>query len=406
MADGPRAVRPEEWPQLEELVSAVFRHSMFTDYPQLFNGENRENLRVVADGGKVVCHVGMMQRSATLLGCRIDVACIGAVATDPEQRGRGFASAAFQDCCDRAARAGCDIMLISGGRGMYTRVGCRRVGQDWNVVLDQTADPAPGPMDAATSPARIGDAAARLGRMAEGMQVRPVGAEQERDVAALYESEPVRFLRHREDWPRTFACRIVMAAHSDFWGLYLADRLVAYVVVQPPRSGRQATDGASVRVVEYAGDRAAVAGALPQIAAHYQVQRVQVHVSGWDVPLHTRLTSAGCPATPGTAWGTLRVINFPQLMERCRPLLAERLGMVVATALCFEADEPAGSAARGFTIRSGDQQLRLPDLGALATYLFFDPQVASPDTPEAAALAALLAPAFPLPALWYGVSYV
>lgn len=392
MTDGPRSLRSEEWPQLDALVSAVFRSGMFANYPQLFNDANRENLRVVVDDGRVVCHVGVMPRAASLLGCRIEVACVGAVATAPAQRGRGFASAAFQDCCEWAAALGSDLLLISGGRGLYTRVGCRPVGRDWNIVLDVS------PGNAA--------ATARLVRMAEGLRVLPLGAEQERAVAALYETEPVRFLRHREDWSRAFACRIVMAARADFWGMILADRLVAYAIVQPPRNGRQAMDGAAVWVVEYAGDRGAVAGALAPLVAHYQAQRVQIHVPGWDVALQARLASVHCPATPSPAWGTLRVLNFPQLMERCRPLLAERLGPAVATALRFAADEPPGSASGGFTIRYGAQQLRLPDLGALATYLFSEPQVAPAETPESAALGRLLAPAFPLPALWYGLSYV
>jgi len=78
----------------------------------------------------------------------------------------------------------------------------------------------------------------------------------------------------------------------------------------------------------------------------------------------------------------------------------------VAAALQFEADEQPGSAAGRFTIRSGRRQLRLPDLGTLATFLFADPQGLSPELPEAARLCALLAPALPLPTLWYGISYV
>jgi hypothetical protein len=368
---------------------------MLMDYPQLFNAQNRDNLRVIAEGGTVVCHVGMMQRPASMLGCRIDVACVGAVATYPEQRGRGYASLAFQDCCDSAAAAGCDLILISGGRGLYTRVGCRRVGQDWTVVLEA---------------AQV-ETTARLLPSAPALELRSIGEEHISAVAALYQAEPVRFLRPLEDWQGAFACHIVMAAHADFWGLFLHDDLVAYVVVQPPRPGRHATDTSgvrapSVRVVEYAGDRAAVAGALPRLAQRYAASQVSLHVQGWDNAFRMRLVRAGCAATPSPTWGTLRVLNFPQLMERCRPLLAERLGTTVAAALQFTSDEKPGSAAGGFTIRSATQQLHLPDLGSLATFLFADPQALTAESPEAAELAAQLVPALPLPTLWYGISYV
>jgi predicted N-acetyltransferase YhbS len=389
MADGPRALLPEEWPQLDALVSTVFRSTMLANYPQLFNAENRDNLRVVADEGRVVSHVGMIQRSASLLGCGVKVACVGAVATYPEQRGHGYASLAFQDCCELAAADGCDLILISGGRGLYTRVGCRRVGQDWTALVDVA--------DAAT--------AARL-PATEALEVRAIGEERLDAVAALYQAEPVRFLRPLEDWQRAFACRIVMAGHAEFWGLFLHDRLVAYIVVQPPRAGRQATDTASVRVVEYAGDRAAIVGALSRLAHHYQARQVNLHLQGWDRALRLRLLSAGSQATPSPTWGTLRVLNFPQFMERCRPMLAERLGTAAAAGLRFAADEQPGSAVGGFTISAGSRQLRLPDLGTLATFLFTDAQGPAPESPEAAGLRALLQPALPLPTLWYGISYV
>lgn len=390
MADGPRALRANEWPRLDALVSTVFRSGMLTSYPQLFNEANRDNLRVIADGGTVVCHVGMMRRPASLLGCRVDVACIGAVATFAEHRGQGFASAAFQDCCHTAAAAGGDRMLISGGRGLYTRVGCRRVGRDWSIVVD----------------AADAEIAARLRTPAIAWRLRAIAEDDVPKLASLYATEAVRFLRPLEDWSRAWASRIVMASRADFWGIFLPDRLIAYILVHPPRPQRQPADIPSVRVVEYAGDRAAIAGALPLLAHRYQAQRVDVHVQGWDVAMHARLTGAGCPATPSPARGTLRVLNFPQFMERCRPLLAERLGAAPATALQFSADEPPGSADGRFTIRHGAQRLPIPDLGTLATFLFADPPSLPTETHDVVDLSAHLAAALPLPALWYGISDV
>jgi predicted N-acetyltransferase YhbS len=389
MADGPRALRADEWPSLNELVSTVFRPTMFESYPQLFNEENREHLRVVAEDGKIVCHVGMTQRSATLAGCAVEVACIGAVATDEAYRGRGFASAAFQDCCDLAAAAGVDLMLISGGRGLYTRVGCRRVGAYWDYVLDAV------PGSAASASEGAGDYA-----------LAPLAAEHLPAVAGLYQAEPVRFLRPPEDWARAFACRVVMAGKSDFWGLWAGETLVAYVIAHPPRTPRPEGAPAIVRVVEYAGDRVAVASALPRLLARYEAEHLRLPVADGDAALRAHLRRAGSEGMPGTAWGTLRVINFPQLMERCRPLLAERLGGRPARALRFSADAPPGSAAGGFTIRLGDAALRIPDLGALASYLFARPGEEHEQVTGPAALKTLLAGALPLPALWYGITYV
>jgi predicted N-acetyltransferase YhbS len=393
MADGPRAVRPDEWGQLNAVVSAVFRPEMFGDYPQLFNEANRENLRVVADDGQIVCHVGMTQRPASLAGCRIDVACIGAVSTLPAYRGRGFASQAFQDACTKAAADGVDVMLISGGRGLYTRVGCRQVGLDWSCQLS--------PAEAE----RLGAVPAVAGLA--GAALIPAGRERIEAMRALYQREPVRFLRPREDWEMALDCRVVMNTVSDFWSLADGETMLAYLIVHSPdRIRRRGPDEPRlVRVVEYAGERGAVAAALPRLLAHYGAGRLTLHVQGGDVALPALLAGAGLTLAPAAASGTLRVINFPQLMERCRPLLAERIG-AGAGGLIFEADAQPGSADGGFTVRRGEEHLHLPDLGSLAVYLFGQPGEAGVSPAGSATLAAELSRALPLPALWYGISYV
>lgn len=389
MTDGPRPLQPTEWNQLDALVSTVFRATMSREYPQLFNEQNRPNLRVIAEDGKVVCHVGMTERAAALAGCRIDVACIGSVATYDEYRGRGFASRTFQDACDKAAADGVDLMLISGGRGLYTRVGCREVGQDLRVVM------------------RAADAARLDAAGATALDLAPVGPDRLAELRALYDTEPVRFLRPLEDWQMAFQCRVVMARAAEFWGISLGDRLVAYLAVNSPAALRRNDgDPAAIRVVEHAGDSASIVAALPRLLEHYRAEVLAMHLQPAQVALRARLAGANLETTPVPTSGTARVINFVQLMERCRPLLAERLGAALARDLRFEADELPGSAAGGFTIRRGEECVRLPDLGTLACYLFGTPTDA-PVAPEGSArLATALADALPLPTLWYGLNYV
>jgi predicted N-acetyltransferase YhbS len=396
VVDGPRALRDGEWGELDAVVGTVFRPEMFHDYPQLFDRDNREHLRVVAADGKVVCHVGFTERPATLAGCRVDVACIGAVATLEAYRGRGYASLAFQDACDVAASDGIDVMLISGGRGLYTRVGCRAVGQDWNFSL--TPDEAP----------RLQAVPAVAG--AGAYALAPVGPERIDVLRALYQREPVRFLRPLRDWEMAFDCGVVMNTASDFWAVSDGETILAYLIVhQPDKVRRRPEDPLPLRVVELAGERALVAAALPRLLAHYGAERLTVHVQGSDPALKALLTAGGLEGTPAAASGTLRVINFRQLMERCRPYLAERVGAGVAEALDFEAGAPPGGAGGGFTIRRGAEAVRLPDLATLAVYLFGTPEApgAARETPEGSPdLVATLAMALPLPALWYGINYV
>ncbi|HXI17588.1 MAG TPA: GNAT family N-acetyltransferase [Chloroflexota bacterium] len=397
MGDGPRALRPDEWDQLNALVSTVFRPSMFQDYPQLFNEPNRENLRVVADDGKVVCHVGMTERAASLLGCRIDVCCIGAVSTLDDYRGKGYASQAFQDACEKAAGDRVDVMLISGGRGLYTRVGCRQVGQDLDFSLDVAAA---GRLASARPPG------------GGGFSVRRASVGDIPALSRLYAAEGVRFIRQREDWEMALGCGVVMNTPSDFWGVWLGDVLVAYLVIHQPDQarGRKLGEPVVVRVVEFAGQRAPVQAALPELLRQYGAARINVHVQGSDPVLGQVLSKASVtPGTPSGSSGTIRILNFVQLMERCRPLLIERIGLERANGLTFHADGAPGAAAGGFAIRRGRAEVQVRDLSSLARFLFGSHQPVTDRDVEPDGDADLLADlrgALPLPSLWYGLSYV
>ena len=125
-----------------------------------------------------------------------------------------------------------------------------------------------------------------------------------------------------------------------------------------------------------------MAGALPRLLAHYGAGRLTLHVQGPDLVLRGLLT-AGVEGEALPAAGTLRVLNFLQLLERCRPYLAERIGATAAGALEFSVDGPPGAPHGGFTIRSGGDAVRLPDLASLAVYLFGAP---GPDGRRAAGL--------------------
>src|SRR5262249_25163248 len=108
--EGPRALQENEFESLRALTDAVFRPGMPEQYPQLFNADNRENLRVCVDEGLCVSHVGMTERKASLLGCTIQVCCIGAVSTYKEYRGQGLASRCFDDAVAKAFQDGVDLM--------------------------------------------------------------------------------------------------------------------------------------------------------------------------------------------------------------------------------------------------------------------------------------------------------
>lgn len=388
--DGPRALGSDEWPLLDHLVSTVFRPQMFHDYPQLFNASNRTNLRVIREGDQLVTHVGFTVRPVVLLGAVINVACIGAVATAPEARGRGFGSICVQDAFDHASASAVDLMMISGGRGLYTRVGCREVGTGCRFTLE------------------AGHTESRAAVTGQGLTLVPLTAQDIPVLGAIHEREAVRFVRPRDDWERAFDCGIVMNTPSDIWGVSDGSGVVAYVVVHRPDHvrNRKVEDALFVRVVEHAGPRNVVAHALSALIDQYGAGRAEVHVGGHDAELVRALRHAGLHGVPEPSSGTIRVIDFPGLMGKVRPLIGGRIGHDLASRLVFEADERAGSARGGFSIGDGNRTIRLNDHASLGPWLFGTPGDTHSGPDGDASLAADLASALPLPAPWYGVNYV
>jgi hypothetical protein len=148
---------------------------------------------------------------------------------------------------------------------------------------------------------------------------------------------------------------------------------------------------------------------LPELRRHYASERIRIHAQGSDPVLTDVLrTTTGADPVPSGSSGTLRVINFVQLMERCRPLVAERIGYAGTASLTFHADAPPGSEHGTFTIRRGHEEVRVADLASLAIYLFGSRGRIGDDSDPTGSptLLAELARALPLPCLWYGISYV
>ena len=387
--DGPRALAPDEWPLLDRLVSEVFRPEMFHNYPQLFTEANRPNLRVIRDGDRLVTHVGIVTRPATLLGCAVTVAAMGAVATAQEARGRGFGSACVQDAFDHAASRGAHLMYISGGRDLYLRVGCRPVGNDrrYDIVAGSGS-------------------AERLRR--PNLLVAPASPDDIETLSTIHSTEPVRFVRPREDWVRAMDCTIVMNTPSDFWLVRDRDESIAYLVVHRPDRlrNRPADAPRLLRPVEVGGDREAVAAAIPALLDHYGAQAAEVHVVATDRRLASLLDAVGETYRSEATSGTVRVIDFPGMMERMRPIIGARIGEAEASMLHFEADERPGSARGGFTVRLGSASIRIASHGELSQWLFGAPLTLSGLVTGDSRLAAMLSRALPLPTLWYGINYV
>ena len=368
MMEGPRPVANSERASLGQLVDKALmggaEGAMFRGYPTVFNEENSPNCLVLVDDGRVVTHVGMTQRWASIAGCTVRVACIASVATDEAYRNRGLASQVFAAACEKAFAEGVDFMMISGGRSLYRRAGAVDVGRDFIATIDAGA--------AASLHARD----IRIDEFVEG----------DLDAcAALYDTRVARFVRPCDDWQWLARSRSVMSRDVDMNIVRRRDAACGYFI-----TGRDNREGVT-DVLEFAGENTAIAGALKSLLARRSSRAVKMRLQQNDFALKSLLENASVGVTPEKTMGTLLIINFEQLMPRLTPWFEHRIGVAQAKALSFRQE------GERFLFSDGGNTVAL-DRGEAGVAVF--------GYPEKPLFSGLLAQVFPAPSLYYGINYV
>lgn len=374
--EGPRGLKKEEIASLRTLTDIVFRKGMMDEYPQLFNEENYENLRVCVDDGKVVSHVGMKEQDAMLFGCRIQTVCIGGVSTHPDYRKQGLASACFDDARRKSLEDGVDLMIVSGDRNLYRMRACCHVGGDLSVTI--AADAIPASIEA----------------LAAGVTVEVMQEGELPRIMECYRAEPARFQRFPSDYHYVLQSGWAMNRPSHFLAIRQNGAFRGYALVHGPEPKSKAT------LAEFAGDRHALLAALPHILRRYDLAALTFQVMRHDGLLRSLCEQNGLQGTPRPTPGTVTLINFPQLLERMRPGFAEILGTKTAGRLRFRQDGDQ------YGIALGEEEFVTDAATAVRTLFGTVEGLPLAQQEGNGALREALLQILPLPTLWYGINYV
>lgn len=148
--EGPRACGPYELPGVLDLINLVLRTlnvppgaphrwpSMGFDYPHVYHPGNLDNIRVVLRDGRVVASVGIYSTVVRTPRGEISVGGINAVATHPDFRRLGLASAVMTDAHARMRAEGHQIALLGTGiQDFYRRLGWESAGRQLRFVFDR-----------------------------------------------------------------------------------------------------------------------------------------------------------------------------------------------------------------------------------------------------------------------------
>ena len=381
--EGPRGLEPQEFDSLCTLVNTVFRGDgmgrMEEQYPLLFAPENYDHLLVMVDDGVVVSHVGALTRDISVLGCRMSTMSIGAVATYESHRGRGLATRLMEAAVRKAVEQDAVLMPISGGRGLYTRLGAKRIGQYalYTVPRDTLPagdDPVVGETD-----------------------IRRAEAEDLHEMTRLYAEEPSRYVRSTADLRTAVDAEWICDRDGETVVVREKGRVVAYAGVQKRRPDRE-DEARRARLAEIAGSRSALLRALPALYDRYGVDYIEIVTGASDHELASLLRPHGVTAAPQGFTGTVLVLQPEKLLQVFEDYIADVLGRSV-----LKWDATADSVI--FRCGGKDHAVATSDLGVLV-FGVVPPDEDPIETIQPGLLRTALESVFPVQLPWYGFNFV
>jgi hypothetical protein len=336
---------------------------------------------IIASGGKPVSLVSIFWEKLFAFDAAIQTCNMGGVCTHPEFRGYGLATKLLEHCAKRLVEEGGHLLVISGARGLYQRSGNAPVGRYAGFVI------CPGQMHT------------------PGWQVtlRPAVKEDASFCSRMYQAEPVRYARELPVF-RKCLTRERWGYHQEQWIVEMNGVPAAYLFLTQPWEHMGHPELGIRGTCEFAGSRVALTAALAAAVDQSGIKEIHVPVPWQDADFIQLLRSAGAT----DEWiplpdHTLRVIDFPGLMNDLRGYVAARLEPGLRRGLRFEQSGPLLGHNGGdhYAIIRGKDRLDLNgwDLTRLV--------MGAPDVTISGpgALAEILPAIFPLPSFHPGLNY-
>jgi len=288
---GPEPLRPEFSESLFAMLDRVFRagseRSMRTDYPFFFREENFANLFICRLGGRVLTHLGLLPVTLSYFGHPIRVGMIGGVATDPDFREQGLATRTLREVLSHCRRIGGELVMISGGRGLYLRHGARSVGKFDQYVLE---------LNYAAQP---------------GVRLERCGPRHASIMSTLHRQKPFRFVRPLEEWRLNVGAGRCQGRPSDYWLVRRGEEASAYFAF--PDRAQDARGVCELR--EWGGQVEDIIAALPQVGRAAGCKGVLWRLYPHETRARRAIEAAGARgAGPTAVQGTARVVNADALM--------------------------------------------------------------------------------------------
>lgn len=337
-----RTVRPDEMTEAVALSDQTFRDSeqvsMGTAFPDVFSAGLGQSYGAFVDG-KLVSFMGLVPAVIRVGSSRMNTFLLGSVCTHPDYRGNGYASLILERIFEHIDKAGAALLLVSGGRSLYTRVHCLPYGsiERFTLNADNAGQLASGGADDLLLRELEPTDWLHLYKLAAS---RPVAFEQSVwDLANLVKNEALAScikMKHR----------VLVAERA---GVPVAYTVI--VVPNPPYKNKR-----TPFVLEHAGDEQAVAALAAHALERYELGEVRVAVSSHETKLLEAMRPLEAKAEKNQ--GTVKLVNVPRFIEQMRPYWQERCPQAFA-ALSVETpgDDQTRVSVHGQSFALDPQQL-------------------------------------------------
>jgi len=325
----------------------------------------------MADGGEPVSHVGYTVNDVSLHGAVVRAACVGAVCTRESARGRNCAAQLMEDAVARAREEGVSLLMVSGGRGLYRRMGCVDAGL-YGVHVLEKGFRAPAAGSCAAADWTEADLPA---------------------LQALHQAERVRFIRDAGAMRTLLSCGMLMCRPGRTFVVRVDGAVTAYACVSPPND-HLGSDTARVR--EIGGSRAAVLAAAPAIMDAVGARRLEIESAADDAEWQCMARTAGLSSSPHGFDGTVKIVDREAFFRAIKGYIAERLTLEESRDLAIE-------CGHAVTFSLGAERFTVTEDGDLAALAFGSVERAVPSAEGR--LGGILRRLFPLPLPWYGLNY-
>jgi len=312
-----RHLRDDEFEQAIKLSDATFREeghiSMGEAFPQVFSRALKQSYGAF-DGEKLVSFVGLVPAKIHIGPAVLNVFLIGSVCTAPEYRGQGLATAVLEKIYQHIKKANGSLLFVSGGRGLYRRLGCYEFGGMYQFRWQ--------------SPGELAHSFSGKVRQADPVDLFYLDE--------LREQKSVRFDASLWEWAELVKAGGLASIYKLTQEVFVAEKdgvPVAYIVVGLPTPHH--TEGKAM-ITEWAGDPEAIKALVQQVLSEQKVSTVTMNIP-WHEPLLKDFRQY--PHKKKNHSGTIHIIDAQNLFAQLQPYFSASYGGKIKISVDNEGDD-------------------------------------------------------------------